>query len=580
MIGAVSALTLSAAAFAQRRFGLIIACAALASIFAGLPISTVEAQSGVVGHGQKPGTRIPFKALRERPQLTPEQMRLQEERLQRHKDTHGGPQLPEAPASQTPAGAPTQQPAAAETQVLPIGGTFTIFQQTAQTYGAAILFQAETHAATSATNVVFYSGNVFASFSTDGGASFTFVNPFTQFDPLDGGLCCDQTVIYDPTRDLMIWQLQYFFSESTGKGSYRIAFANSASVASAGWCTYEFNPGDFGLDLSQGGFSLDRPEVALSSNFVWYSANIYSEPDAKFLQSVMWRIRLDPAANNCDPKTFDYFRETDTSIFSFTPVQGATDTMYWASIRTFPTGSIRIYQWPEADGSNLSSTDVPITAWPDLRPRLCPGPDGLNWCRVADQRQATGWISNGVIGFMWSASQMPGTFPYPYVHVARFTASTTPALMDEPIIWNSGGAFIYPAVGVNDQGAIAGTLYFGGGVFFPIMTALIMDDLSPAPPPWEVYSFVGSDAGANRWGDYYSSRRNPTNGNTWVITGQALSQGGVDAWYVWMGRTREATPTEMTSLGVQGTSPTSASSDYLRFWWEDVLRQRPPARSP
>src|SRR5262245_17370050 len=34
MIGAVSALTLSAAAFAQRRFGLIIACAALASIFA------------------------------------------------------------------------------------------------------------------------------------------------------------------------------------------------------------------------------------------------------------------------------------------------------------------------------------------------------------------------------------------------------------------------------------------------------------------------------------------------------------------------------------------------------------------
>src|SRR5215469_14465802 len=44
MIGAVSALTLSAAAFAQRRFRLIIAGAALASIFAGLPISTVEAQ--------------------------------------------------------------------------------------------------------------------------------------------------------------------------------------------------------------------------------------------------------------------------------------------------------------------------------------------------------------------------------------------------------------------------------------------------------------------------------------------------------------------------------------------------------
>jgi len=107
-----------------------------------------------------------------------------------------------------------------------------------------------------------------------------------------------------------------------------------------------------------------------------------------------------------------------------------------------------------------------------------------------------------------------------------------------------------------------------------------LDDLSPAPAPWEIYGFVGSDAGADRWGDYYSSRRNGSNGNTWVISGQQVTGGQVNAWYVWMGRDRDAPPTEMTSSGVQGTSPTSASSDYLRFWWEDVLRQRPPARSP
>jgi len=133
---------------------------------------------------------------------------------------------------------------------------------------------------------------------------------------------------------------------------------------------------------------------------------------------------------------------------------------------------------------------------------------------------------------------------------------------------------------VNERGDIAGTLYFGGGGYFPIMTALILDDLSPAPAPWEIYGFVGSDAGADRWGDYYSSRRNGSNGNTWVISGQQLEAGQRQAWYVWMGRSRDAPPTEMTSPGVQGTSPTSASSDYLRFWWEDISRQRPPARSP
>jgi hypothetical protein len=543
MIGAVSALTLSAAAFAQRRFGLIIACAALASIFAGLPISTVEAQSGAVGHGQTgPGKRIPFKAERERPQLTPEQKkRLQEESL-RH--PYPGPPEPEAPASQAPAAAPTLP----QTDILGIGGTFTIFQQTVQTQPSTS-FAAETQAATNGP-IVFYSANWFASFSTDGGASFTFVDPYTQFGRLDDGFCCDQTVIYDQTRDLMIWQLQYGFSQSTGKGSYLLAFANPASVASAGWCTYEFNPGNFNLGS---GRSLDRPSVALSSNFVWYSANIYTEPDARWEQTVMWRIPLDVAAN-CPSLAFDYFLDTR---FHFTPVQGATDTMYWANISTFPTGTIRIYQWAEAD-SGPSSTGVNVSAWPNVRPRLCPGPDGLNWCDRADKRQATGWISNGVIGFMWSASQGMGglgDFPWPYVHVARFNASTPPTLIDEPIIWNASGAWIFPEVGVNDRGDIAGTLYFGGGVYFPYMTALILDDLSSAPPPpWEVYGFGSSDAGADRWGDYYSSRRNGSNGNTWVISGQQLSSGQVNAWYVWMGRDRDG------STAMQGTPPAGTVS--------------------
>jgi len=575
MIGAVSA-----AAFAQRRFGLIIAAAVLASIFAGLPISTVEAQSGIVGHGQKPGKRVPFKAQRERPQLTPEQKRLMEETLLGR--TRRGPPIPEAPAPQRPAAAPAPQqapPTASPTELLPIDpNTFAILLSTPQLPYTVIPGTSTIAEPQAATNgpIVFYTANWFASFSTDGGASFTFVDPRTQFDSLDGGFCCDQTVIYDQTRDLMIWQLQYVFSLSTGKGSYRIAFANAASVASAGWCVYEFNPGDFGLES---GLWLDFPHVALSSNFVWYSANIFNGGgDGRYRTSVIWRIPLDVAAN-CPSRAFDFFVD-DTG--TLTQVEGATDTMYWGS--HINNASIRIFQWAEAD-STPSSTDVNVSMWPQAIPALgrlalCPGPDNLNWCGRADGRILTGWISNGVIGFMWNASQGSGAlgdFPFPYVHVARFDASTK-ALIDEPIIWNATGAFIYPAVGVDDRGDIAGTLYFGGGGNFPIMTALIMDAMSPAPPPpWEVYAFRGSDEGANSWGDYYSSRRNISNGTTWVITGQTLEAGLVQTWYVWMGRPQDAPPTEMSSSGVQGTPPTSASSDFLRFWWDDISRQR---RSP
>jgi len=586
MIGAVSALTLSAAAFARRRFELIIAGAALASIFAGLPISTVEAQSGKVGHGQVAGERIPFKAQRELPQLTPEQKRLREE--MRNQTHLPGPPLPEAPRSHRKA-APTAAggdppPAAAPTEVLPPGNTFTFFLSTAQDPypGSTTDLIAEPQAATNGP-VVFYTGNWFASFSTDGGASFTFVNPYTQFAPLDGGFCCDQTVIYDPTRDLMIWQLQYAQSPSTNKGSYRTAFAPPASVPSAGWCVYEWNPGSFGLGK---GLWLDFPHVALSSNFVWYSANIF-QINGPFQQSVIWRIKLDEAAT-CATLNFNFFLDT---TFTFTMVDGgATDTMYWAVHNS--TSSIRIYQWAEADSTPRPPTDITHSAYPNGT-RVCPGPDGLNWCGRADGRILTGWKNGGEIGFMWNAAQGDGdlgTFPFPYVHVARFTATTTPALIDEPIIWNNNGAWIYPAVAVNDNGGIAGTLYFGGGTEFPTMTALILDDLtSAAPPPWEVYGVVASESGTDRlWGDYFSSRRRPDWPNTWVITGLQVSpERQPKAWYVWMGRERDGLtamssvqdgPTGMSS--VQGTPPTSASSDFLRFWWDDISRQRPAAGSP
>src|SRR5215831_12601168 len=74
-------------------------------------------------------------------------------------------------------------------------------------------------------------------------------------------------------------------------------------------------------------------------------------------------------------------------------LEGATDTMYWANIDTLSRNSIRIYQWAEADSTPSMPTDVTISQWRNLRPRLCPGPDGLNWCGRADKRQAAGWIS-------------------------------------------------------------------------------------------------------------------------------------------------------------------------------------------
>ena len=74
-------------------------------------------------------------------------------------------------------------------------------------------------AAASPTGVTLSTYNTGISVSTDGGVTFTDValrlpqpgNPArTSFFPQDdGGLCCDQVVVYLPTQNIFVWLLQY-----------------------------------------------------------------------------------------------------------------------------------------------------------------------------------------------------------------------------------------------------------------------------------------------------------------------------------------------------------------------------------
>jgi hypothetical protein len=57
--------------------------------------------------------------------------------------------------------------------------------------------------------VIFSTGNHYAQLSTDGGTSFHFIDPATAFPPAKTGFCCDLRTIYAPSRDLLVWTLQY-----------------------------------------------------------------------------------------------------------------------------------------------------------------------------------------------------------------------------------------------------------------------------------------------------------------------------------------------------------------------------------
>ncbi len=386
-------------------------------------------------------------------------------------------------------------------------------------------------------SVVFISSNVDAAFSTDGGNTFAFVDPFGQFPTLDGGFCCDQTVMYDHNTKTMMWSLLYYYSTATQKGSFRIAAAPAANVASSGWCYYDFNPQFFGLGSQ---LWLDYPDVAISNNYVWYTANIFNA-NGVFQSSVVWRMLIGDLST-CSEVQVNYLV---TDHFALNLAQGATSTMYWFSHNS--TSSERIYNWPETS-SVISWNDVGVTTFYAGTPS-CPGPDGVNWCGRSDTGHGrTAWVAGGVVGTMWN-SAAGGGHPYPYVRVARFNQSNF-ALINEPDIWNAGYAFIYPAIGVDDRGHIAGVLFYGGGSLYASMATMIWDDFSSAPPPWELYGVVASSSDSALWGDFYSSRRHGTDGNTWVGTGEyQKANGTVDTYYLWFGRQRDTPPSLVVTPG-------------------------------
>ncbi len=448
-------------------------------------------------------------------------------------------------------------------------GTFQFFKNNGISLSSASFSQTDepSVAARTAgtTKAVFYTGNWYAGVSADGGGTFSYVNPYTLFPATVGGFCCDQHAIYDPSRDLFFWLLQYNTTGGcnprgvcTGNNIYRIAVANGAAgLTSGNWCYYDFSPQSLGLPA---GLQFDYPHVALSNGFFYFSANSYLTSGlsgANWRQSSIVRIPLDPLTT-CSGYTFNYLNVTDH--YDFNLAQGASATMYWASISS--TSSVRLYSWPESSGT-INFSDHNVTSW-NVGGSACADPNGVNWCSRSGNggRSGTGWINalqqqgsergppnTPTIGFMWNAQACTNTQtcgynrPWSYVRVLRFNLASL-ALIDEPDVWNSSYAFQFPSVGVDGRRHIAGTMFWGGGSFFPTLVSFIWDDFScnPYACGWENYGAVGSSASNTNWGDYLDTRPQSPNSNTWVATGYSYDGTNVTPQFLWFGRERDTPP--------------------------------------
>ncbi len=374
---------------------------------------------------------------------------------------------------------------------------------------------------------ILLTGNWYTSRSLDGGGSWDFVSPFNFLPPVDNGFCCDQTTIYDPSRDITCWLLQY--SRLNGTNTLRVAVKVGPNLGNNVWHWWDFRPGDVDINWADQWF--DYNHAALSNNFLYVGTNMFR--GNSFTRCVIFRLPLDELREGED-LTFEQFQTTDFGSLRCT--QGARDVMYFAGHRS--GDQLRVFRWPESSAS-VTPADVDVSSWTGGSYNA-PGPDGNNWLDRADPRITGAWLASGLLGFMWSVNAQ-GARPHPHVRVVRIDEKTM-NLVDEPDIWNSQFAYAYPEATPNDRGHVGITLFRGGGSLHPAHVVGLWDDFSNA---WELHTTrEGTDGPVDRkWGDYLACRRHSPDGLTWIATGFTLqggaSRGNIEPRFVHFGRRRD-----------------------------------------
>jgi len=478
------------------------------------------------------------------PNLSAAQMAVREEMEQETIPVRQG-----APAKQGPISPPTEmsaaplaiasnQPAAANDMTL-----FTTHNITPSEVSTTQRATVQEPSVVNMDNVTFFTGNWYAAKSTNGGASFSYISPYTFFPSINGGFCCDQVTAYAPTQDMALWGLQYVKDSTTG--TFRIARSvGSSGVAADNWVYYDFNPQMAGF---ASGNWFDYPSLTVGSTYLYVASNVFRTSDDGFTGSVVMRLPLSNLAAGTG-FTFNYFNSTTQGTFRFT--EGSTTTMYFASFNT--QTQMRIHRWDDSS-STVFWDDINLNAFTFLsRNGVAMSPDGTNWAARADSRPLAAYVANGVIGVMFMAKQ-DATFPYPYSVHARFN-QTTRALITQGQIWNSNYAWLYPSAAPNASGNLAGTLQIGGGTAangfpYPGTQLWIADDVQPLSngTVGGLYSLLNSNAGPsnNAWGDFFTVKRHKGFPNSWVASSYSLSNGQTGSSavpnYTWFGRGRDAT---------------------------------------
>jgi hypothetical protein len=388
--------------------------------------------------------------------------------------------------------------------------------------------------------------------SSDGGATFSYLDPWTAFPSAGDGFCCDQVAAYVPEFDLWVWVLQYLSPPGpSGSNLERVVVARGDDAFDrAEFSTYGFSPLDAGLDP---GVWLDQPKIGWTDDALFLSANGFgpldADGDATFVASVIWRLPFDGLVSGDLESSYittqTYLDPWDRPLFGPYPVRDSGSTMYLAA--HVDQATLAILGWPDDDPWVVSYHEVESrtpSGEPLVYPMIsesysCPtegaaDPVTSDWCAFGTDRILAGWRRGDVIGYAWNVPQGGGwDAAYPWVFAIEIDTTWVDRCLDGscvvgyPSVWMPDRAAQYLAVAPNARGDLGGVVLAGGGPFR--LTCYGLARAADAPPDvgWDIIFIAESDAESPepRSGDYLGVTTYGAEGAAWLAGCMTLKGG-------------------------------------------------------
>jgi hypothetical protein len=387
--------------------------------------------------------------------------------------------------------------------------------------------------------VIFLSANWRVAYSTNGGTSFTVLDPTTIFPNDAVGFCCDQIIQYAPSIDRFFWLLQ-------GTG-YRLAMASPADIQSSNgtaWTYWNLTPGIFGKCTAP-----DYPDLAVGDTalYISWDAGGGTGCTAGF-QVVRTSLIGLKAAGTITVEFTDPANAPISMIWGEHLTQNTRDEIFWAGHNG--NSKLRVYSLKE-NSNTYFWRDVGISSWASNAPTSTT-PDGQDW--LAKNFNGPGGNSfprNGIIGAARSGNQLwfgwtAGTdanFKQAHVEIVTLDRNNNFNPTQQVQVWNNSYAFAYPAFSSNAcTNELGMSFEYGGNGNWENHVVGFWGD-------FVAYITTGSNVGTDRFADYVSIRRAPPTstdpGNLFTAFGFGVNKNApprtgntTDVRYVLFGRPR------------------------------------------